>query len=245
MIEALVRTSTRRVSIAIRRRVKPWLFAHELFRGPASVGAVCPSSARLAQRMASHVSPDGEGLVVELGAGTGVVTQALLDRGIAPERLAVIERSPAFVRHLRARFPDLAVILGSATELADLLEHAGPIDAIVSSLPLRSLPADDVTAIVGQWRHLLATDGVAVQYTYDLRDCGRLATHGFAVRANEIVWGNLPPARVFAFERRPRTDGAAGQRTARRKRTVDTAIATAACTGSTTGIPSASSRGRR
>ncbi len=244
MIEALVRTSTRRVTIAIRRRVKPWLFARELFRGPGRVGAICPSSARLAQRMAAHVEPTGKGLVVELGAGTGVVTQALLDRGIAPERLVVIERSPAFVRHLRARFPGLSVILGSAAELADLLEHAGPVDAIVSSLPLRTLPIDDVTAIVGQWHRLLAADGVAVQYTYDLRDCGRLATHGFAVRANEIVWGNLPPARVLAFERRPVADAAA-QRAARRKRTVDTAIATAACTGSTTGIPSASSRGRR
>lgn len=245
MIETLVRTSTRRVTIAIRRRVKPWLFARELFRGPGLVGAVCPSSTRLAQRMAAHVPPAGKGLVVELGAGTGVVTQALLDRGIAPDRLAVIERSPAFVRHLRARFPELSVILGSAAELADLLDHTGPIDAIVSSLPLRTLPADDVTTIVGHWRHLLAADGVAVQYTYDLRDCGRLATHGFAVRANEIVWGNLPPARVLAFERRPQTDSAAGQRAARRKRTVDTAIATAACTGSTTGIPSSSSNGRR
>ncbi len=245
MIEALVRTSTRRVTIAIRRRVKPWLFARELFRGPALVGAVCPSSGRLAQRMAAHVPSAGKGLVVELGAGTGVVTKALLDRGIVPERLVVVERSSAFVRHLRARFPELSVILGSAAELADLLEHAGPIDAIVSSLPLRTLPADDVRAIVGHWRHLLAADGVAVQYTYDLRDCGRLAAHGFTVRANEIVWGNLPPARVLAFERRPINDSAAGQRGARRKRTVDTAIATAACTGSTTAIPSASSKGRR
>jgi phospholipid N-methyltransferase len=245
VIETLVRTSTRRVTIAIRRRVKPWLFAREFFRGPGLVGAVCPSSARLAQRMADHVSPAGERLVIELGAGTGVVTQALLDRGIAPERLVVVERSPAFVRHLRARFPNLAVILGSATELVDLLEHAGPVDAIVSSLPLRTLPTDDVTAIVGQWRHLLAADGVAVQYTYDLRDCGRLASHGFVVRANEIVWGNLPPARVLAFERRPVADSAGGQRAARRKRTVDTAIATAACTGSTTGIPSFSSKGLR
>jgi len=245
VIDALVRTSTRRVTTAIRRRVEPWLFVRELFREPTSIGALCPSSARLAQRMAAHVSATGNGLVVELGAGTGVVTQALLDRGIPPGRLVVVERSSSFVRHLRARFPDLAVILGSAAELADLLEHGGCVDAIVSSLPLRTMPSADVTAIVGQWRHLLAADGVAVQYTYDLRDCGRLDGHGLAVRANEIVWGNLPPARVLAFERRPGCDGAVNQRAAKRKRTIDTAIATAACTGSTTGIPSSSSNGRR
>lgn len=203
MIDMLVRTSAHSVASAIRRRVEPWVFARELFRGPSSVGAIWPSSPRLAQCMAAHVSPNGNRPVVELGAGTGAVTRALLDQGIAPERLIAVECSPSFVRHLRARFPGLAVIHGSAAALADLLTSIGPVDAIVSSLPLRSMPNADVTTIVGQWRHLLAADGVAIQYTYDLSDFGRLAAHGFAVRANEIVWANLPPARVLAFGRRP------------------------------------------
>lgn len=199
MIEALVRTSARRFSNAVQESA-PWLFARELLNRPAAVGAVWPSSHQLARQMAARVPLDGEGMIIELGAGTGVVTQALLDRGIAAERLVVVERSPAFVRHLRARFPGINVILGDAVQLAHLLPYSPRIDAIVSSLPLRSLPAADATAIVNQWRLLLPPKGLVIQYTYDLRDSGRLAKYGFAVRSRDIVWGNLPPARVLVFD---------------------------------------------
>ena len=202
MIETLVRTSARLFSSAVQETA-PWLFARELLSRPAVVGAIWPSSRQLARRMAARVPTTGEGLIIELGAGTGVVTQALLDRGIAVERLVVIERSPAFVRHLRARFPGIKVILGNATQLVHLLPYAPRLDAIVSSLPLRSLPAADVAAIVGQWRHLLAPGGLVVQYTYDLRDTGRLSGHGFIVRSRETVWANLPPARVLVLTGKP------------------------------------------
>lgn len=204
MIEALVRTSARRFTSAVQETA-PWLFARELLSRPAVVGAIWPSSRQLARRMAARVPADGDGLVVELGAGTGVVTQALLDRGIAAERLVVVERSPAFVRHLRARFPGIKVVLGNAAQLGHLLPYAPHLDAIVSSLPLRSLPAADVAAIVEQWRHLLAPGGLVVQYTYDLHDSGRLGSYGFTVRSRDTVWANLPPARVLVFTcRQPR-----------------------------------------
>jgi len=198
MIETLVRASARRFTSAVQGAA-PWLFARELLSRPNVVGAIWPSSRQLARRMAAHVPKDGNGMVVELGGGTGVVTQALLDRGIAAERLVVVERSAAFVRHLRARFPGVRVVLGNAAQLTHLLPYAPRLDAIVSSLPLRSLPAADVAAIVEQWRNLLASGGLAIQYTYDLRDSGRLGSHGFAVRSRNTVWANLPPARVLVF----------------------------------------------
>lgn len=201
MIEALVRTSARRFSSAVQESA-PWLFVRELLNRPATVGAVWPSSRQLARHMAARVPLDGKGMIIELGAGTGVVTQALLDRGIAAERLVVVERSPAFVRHLRARFPGINVILGDAAQLAHLLPYSPRIDAIVSSLPLRSLPTADATAIVNQWRLLLPPKGLVIQYTYDLRDLGRLTKYGFAVRSRNIVWANLPPARVLVFDSR-------------------------------------------
>lgn len=198
MIETLVRTSARRFSSAVQEAA-PWLFTRELLSRPAIVGAIWPSSRRLARKMAARAPLDGDGMIVELGAGTGAVTQALLDRGIAIDRLVVIERSPAFVRHLRARFPGINVILGDATQLARLLPYSPRIDAIVSSLPLRSLPAADATAIINQWRLLLPAKSLVIQYTYDLRDSGRLAKWGFSVRSRDTVWANLPPARVLVF----------------------------------------------
>jgi phospholipid N-methyltransferase len=198
MTEAIHRAMTRLTSTL--RVSAPWLFARELISQPASVGAVWPSSSQLAKGMAACVPSEGKGLVIELGGGTGAVTQALLEHGIAPERLLVVERSPAFVQHLRARFPSIKVVEGDATELADLLEPGTEVDAIVSSLPLRSLPRGDAAAIVAQWRALLAPGGTVVQFTYDLRNTAHRPPPGFLKRASDIVWANLPPARVLALE---------------------------------------------
>lgn len=196
-----IHRAIRRASSSIRVSA-PWLFARELLNRPLAVGAVWPSSSQLAKEMAARVPAEGEGLIVELGGGTGAVTQALLERGIAPERLLVVERSRGFVKHLRTRFPAVKVVEGDATELAHLLKPGSRIDAIVSSLPLRSLPRRDATAIVAQWRALLAAGGTVVQFTYDLLSTGDRPPPGFRKRASDIVWANLPPACVFALESR-------------------------------------------
>jgi phospholipid N-methyltransferase len=146
------------------------------------------------------VPRDGDGLVVELGGGTGAVTKALLHRGIVPARLMVIECSPVFVRHLRARFPEVSILQGDAAKLGELLPRGSHIDAIVSSLPLRSLPAREAAAVVAQWRALVRDGGIVVQFTYDLRNNERQSLPGFLQRASDIVWANLPPARVLALE---------------------------------------------
>src|SRR3954453_18339342 len=98
MAEA-IRRAVKRASRAVHVSA-PWLFAREWLNKPSAVGAVWPSSSQLAKGMAARVPSCGDGLVVELGGGTGAVTQALLERGINPKRLMVIERSPAFVQHL-------------------------------------------------------------------------------------------------------------------------------------------------
>ncbi|AOK06882.1 methyltransferase domain-containing protein [Burkholderia sp. AU28942] len=176
------------------------LFVREWVGRPAAVGALCPSSRHLARAMAEAV-PDGDGLVVELGGGTGAITAALLERGVAPRRLVVVERSPAFVRHLRRRFPAITVLAGDARQLARLLPPDARVDAIVSCLPLRTLPRDDVTAIVDQCRRVLSADGVMIQFTYDLRPPGRrpLGNPAFAAAASRIVWANIPPARIVTM----------------------------------------------
>jgi phospholipid N-methyltransferase len=176
------------------------LFAWEMLSQPSAVGAIWPSSRRLANNVASRVPVSGDGLVIELGGGTGVVTQALLQRGIAPGRLVVIERSAVFVRHLRKRFPEVQIVHGDAADLDQLLRPGARVDAIVSSLPLRLLPAGAAAAIVKQWRALVRHRGVVVQFTYDLRAIDQRPWPGFLRRASDIVWANLPPARVLALE---------------------------------------------
>ncbi|CAM5184354.1 hypothetical protein CDEF62S_01343 [Castellaniella defragrans] len=182
-------------------KASPGLFLREWLAQPGVVGAVWPSSRALALCMVERIPPQGDGLIVELGAGTGVVTQALLDHGVSIDRLRVIERSPAFVQHLRKRFPGVAVVQGDATELEGLLPMGIPVDAVVSSLPLRSLALDDVLAIKSQWRGLVRPGGLLVQFTYALHGKPLAFDDCFAQCDREFVWGNFPPAKVTTFVR--------------------------------------------
>lgn len=179
------------------------VFLHELHDTPASIGAICPSSARLARAMAAAVPVAGSGLVVELGAGTGCVTRELLARGVAPERLRVVEQSERFVQHLRERFASVPVLCGDATQLSELLPTGGTVDAIVSSLPFRSLPAHVASDVVSQWRTLLPVGAVAVQFTYALMANPAAMFSGFSVASEYIVLANLPPAKVMVLQRAP------------------------------------------
>lgn len=174
------------------------LFLREWAHGPGTIGAVCASSRQLSVAMAAQV-PAGDGLVIELGAGTGMVTQALLDRGISPARLIVIECSSGFVDHLRHRFPGLTITHGDAACLSELIPQGLHIDAIVSSLPLRSLPCELREKIVGQWQQTLDADSALIQFTYDIRPQAHTCAcdHAFTVTASQIVWANVPPARVL------------------------------------------------
>jgi len=176
-----------------------FLFGREILDSPRSIGAICPSSPLLARRMASLVEP-GDGKVVELGGGTGTVTAALLERGIDPGQLIVVEQSAKLSALLRRRFPEVTVINGDAARLKELLgpDH-GKVASIVSSLPLRSLEPHTVRNILGQLEKVLQTDGLFLQYTYSHRDLRSRLSSRFKSVHSCTVWGNLPPARIDAY----------------------------------------------
>jgi phospholipid N-methyltransferase len=175
-------------------------FAKELVNNPGHVGAALPSSKYLASAMAKLIPLDKPGFVIELGGGTGAVTDALLKHGISETQLVVIERSAALASHLRKRFPNVLVIEGDASELRKLIGDKTPIIAIVSSLPLRSLPDELVAAISHEFDELLQTGGILIQYTYSFKqDPGHHSQHLKKVFSKQ-VWLNIPPARVEVFQ---------------------------------------------
>jgi phospholipid N-methyltransferase len=143
---------------------------------------------------------------VELGAGTGAITSALLDRGIPADRLVPVERSATMVKLLKRRFPRVNVALGDAAQLRSLLgSHLGTgvweVSHVVSSLPLRSLPDDDVWRIMGEIQQVLHPEGRLVQYTYDLRRTPHRSLAGFKRCYTTVVWANFPPARLDVFRK--------------------------------------------
>lgn len=178
------------------------LFLKEALLSPREVGACCPSSSRLAQKMAQTVDFQREGVVVELGGGTGNITRALLEHGVPADKLITVERSAVLANLLRKQFPDIRVIEGDAGELETLLgKDIGKINAIVSGLPFRSLPEPCVVAIKQQISQLLDKDGVFVQFTYNLLSPASFPDPQIVPGHSQFVSKNIPPARVDVFSR--------------------------------------------
>jgi phosphatidylethanolamine/phosphatidyl-N-methylethanolamine N-methyltransferase len=185
------------------------LFLKRWLRRPLAMGAVVPSGRPLAQEMARATVAaiaGRRGHVIELGAGTGHVTKALLASGIPADRLALVERDPELASFLRRHFAGSRVLEGDAARLPRLLGNHGitAVAAVVSSLPLLSLPAEVVNGIVHGVFDILPRGAALVQFTYGpsppvprgLRERLRLqGSHG------RRIWRNVPPAVVWTFTR--------------------------------------------
>ena len=171
------------------------------------MGAVAPSGKALGRLMAAQVDPDRLGHVVELGPGTGAITRALLSAGIAPKRLVLVERDEQFHSLLRNRFPGVTLLNGDAGRLAELLaeRQIDRVNAVVSSLPMLTLPPELQNAVLAQSFRLMGDDGVFVQFTYSpAPPIPRQRTDelGLAGRRAGRAWRNLPPASVWRYERK-------------------------------------------
>jgi phosphatidylethanolamine/phosphatidyl-N-methylethanolamine N-methyltransferase len=176
------------------------VFLREILLNPKAMGAAFPSSLHLARVIAKQIPSKTNSHIVELGGGTGVITAALLAHGINPEKLIIIERSAALALHLQKRFPESHVINGDARELSHLLTHERlPVNIIVSSLPLRSLPQATVKMIGKQIEQVLAPQGLFIQFTYGLFSKPRSPSMNLKCVYSKRVWRNPPPARVDVF----------------------------------------------
>ncbi len=186
----------------IKQTIKGYyLFIKEIFIHPTHVGAILPSSKNLAQRMIDLIPYEQDTIVIELGAGTGAITQALLSSNIPNKHIIVIERSESLVKHLKKRFPQLTVIQGDAQDLETLIiEFKLPTSAIISSLPLRSLSKEEVLSIEKAAKNILMPQGVFIQFTYDLRKSAASPFLYFQKTASQDVWLNIPPARVDVYK---------------------------------------------
>jgi phosphatidylethanolamine/phosphatidyl-N-methylethanolamine N-methyltransferase len=179
-------------------------FLRSWFEKPLTTGAVMPSSKVLARTMAAYVDPNSKGPVVELGPGTGAVTQALVERGVDPARLVLVEFNPSFCRMLRVRYPAATVVQGDAYRLRRLLETTlrEPADAIVSGLPLVTKPMRTRVRLIGEAMALLRPGAPFVQFTYAMVPPIPKGLTGIRTEASPLIWLNLPPARVWIYRGR-------------------------------------------
>jgi phosphatidylethanolamine/phosphatidyl-N-methylethanolamine N-methyltransferase len=182
------------------------LFLWQNIRSPFTTGGVTPSGRQLSQLMAETLAPEAGETVVEFGPGTGVFTRTLLKNGVAPESLILIEFNPDFVKFLRAEFPNVKVIEGSAADLPRYLAELGQskVKKIISGLPLRTMPEPLRIAITHSVANSLAVGGTYVQFSYfripplPVNLAGSL---GLAGRCVGMAIRNLPPAFVYRYHK--------------------------------------------
>jgi phosphatidylethanolamine/phosphatidyl-N-methylethanolamine N-methyltransferase len=180
-------------------------FIRSWLEKPLATGAVMPSGKVLARTMARYVDPEVEGPVIELGPGTGAVTEALVEQGIDPARLVLVEFNPVFCRLLRSRYPEATVVQGDAYGLRRMLGDflRQPAAAVVSGLPLVTKPLRQRLRLIADAFHLMLPGAPFVQFTYAMvgSPIPTKPATGMAAEFSERIWMNLPPARVWVYRR--------------------------------------------
>ncbi len=178
----------------------PALFLRRWLANPLQMGSIIPSSPALCRRIVAAIRRAPDEAVLELGAGTGVIGRALLESGLPPARLIVVEIVPEMAAHLRQVLPGALVIEGDARRLPDLLPRTwlGRIGSVVCGIPLVLLP------LAEQRRFLDAIATVApgrgfLHYSYCATSPLPWRKHGLAARREAWTPLNFPPASVWRY----------------------------------------------
>jgi phosphatidylethanolamine/phosphatidyl-N-methylethanolamine N-methyltransferase len=177
-------------------------FLRALMARPKSIGAIAPSGRALAKAIALQIDPARPGPVLELGPGTGVITEAILERGIAPERLTLVEYDPDMAAFLAGCFAGVDVIEGDAFDLAHTLgaKAEEKYCAVVSGLPLLNFPIARRRHYMEGIAGLLASGAPFIQFSYGMQP-PMAPLPGQAVTRAAMIWANLPPARVWVYRK--------------------------------------------
>jgi len=199
-IETRIRRFEQKNGIRLDDEVR---FIRSWFGKPLTTGAVTPSGRALARTMAAYIDGSRPGQIIELGPGTGPVTEALLGQGVEPSRLVLVEFEPTFCRLLRARYPAATVVQGDAYALKPLLREVlqEPAAGVVSGLPLFTKPLRMRLRLLFEAFALMSPGAPFVQFTYNAVAPIPKRLERVSVEASERVWMNIPPARVWVYRR--------------------------------------------
>jgi phosphatidylethanolamine/phosphatidyl-N-methylethanolamine N-methyltransferase len=178
-------------------------FIRGMMAQPKTVGAIMPTSARMAAKMASIIDT-GSGLpVLELGPGTGVITRAILARGVKPENLVSIEYSRQFFEHLTDKFPGVQFINGDAFHIEDTLKayRGQKFDCVISGIPLLNFPMHQRVSLVESLLGLMPAGRPVVQFSYGPKSPVAKRPDIYKTEHFDFVVRNIPPAQIWHYKR--------------------------------------------
>lgn len=171
--------------------------------GPKSVGAILPTSGVTARRMASVITPQSGLPVLELGPGTGIITKAILQKGITPENLVSIEFSTDFYQHLAKTFPRVNFINGDAFDLEKTLGNFRDrqFDSVISAIPLLSFPMERRIALLEDLLNRMPRGRPVMQITYGPVSPIVARPDRYQIKHYDFVVRNIPPAQLWTYTR--------------------------------------------
>ena len=180
-----------------------WLYVRLWFRSPLKVAAWAPSGPAVARAFARHIDPRCSDPVLELGAGSGSLTEGLLATGLPPEKLVVVEKMPEFCAVLRQRFPGVTVLEGDVAEIGPMLDQAGikRLSMVASSLPIIWFPLDLQRRIIDAAFARMGRSGRFLQLTNQILSPLPRRKLGLQGRMVDFVWRNLPPLGAWSYRR--------------------------------------------
>ncbi len=186
-----------------RRRSPAWLFFRRFLAHPLRLASILESSPALSRLVAEQLTRDADDYVVELGAGTGPVTRALLAAGVPADRLIAVEIDGQMASFLRQQFPGVTVIEEDALALRQALppEALERIGAVVCGVPISLLPAEQQGELVDMMLSLLPPGRSFLAYTHRLTSPLPADAMGLSGERRAFTLLNLPPASVWAYRK--------------------------------------------
>ncbi len=170
---------------------------------PKAVGSIVPTSSVTARRMASVINPNSGLPVLEVGPGTGVITRAILARGIKPENLYAVEYSEDFVGHLRRHYPGVNVIQGDAFNLDKTLGEDRNLvfDSVISGVPLLNFPVARRISYLNSLLDRIPVGRPVMQLTYGPLSPIPAGRGDYTVKHFDFVIRNIPPTQLWIYRR--------------------------------------------
>ncbi|SMD16994.1 phospholipid N-methyltransferase PmtA [Rhizobium sp. RU36D] len=178
-------------------------FIKGMLNGPKTVGAIAPTSIYTARRMASVIDLTSDLPVLELGPGTGVITKAILERGVAPEKLVAIEYSADFHSRLVEDFPGVKFIHGDAFDLTRTLAPLGDIkfQTVVSGIPLLNFPMAMRIKLLEDLLDRLPVGRPVIQFSYGPVSPIAPKPESYHIQHFDFMIRNIPPAQLWIYRR--------------------------------------------
>ncbi|MBN8872618.1 MAG: methyltransferase domain-containing protein [Rhodospirillales bacterium] len=178
----------------------PGMFFRRWLANPLQMGSVVPSSPALCRRVVQQVRRTPDEAVLELGAGTGVISRALLEGGVPAERLILVEIVPDMAAHLRRVLPGVRVIEGDARRLPELVPAPwiGRIGTVVCGIPLVLLPVAEQRRFIDAIAAVAPARGF-LHYSYCATSPLPARRHGLLAKREAWTPLNFPPASVWRY----------------------------------------------